>query len=211
MSDKPVIWIGSSRQDLREFPPAARRKAGFELQAVQRGESPSDFKPIPSVGPGNYEIRIRIGDAFRVFYVTRFEEGMYSTRSKKRPKKHPNVISKSGDNVTKRRKNHIARRVKSAEEKSIVRGSGNVFRDLGFSSPEAANLKIRADLMLDLRRFIQEQKWSQAEAAAFFAETQPRISNLFKGEISRFSVDKLINMLTRAGIKVRVQTNLQAA
>jgi predicted XRE-type DNA-binding protein len=82
---------------------------------------------------------------------------------------------------------------------------------LGFSALEAANLKIRANLMLDLRQFIQDKNWSQAEAAKFFGETQPRISNLLKGEISRFSVDKLINMLARAGIAVRVETKLQAA
>ena len=77
MNEKPVIWIGSSRENLREFPPEARRKAGFELQAVQRQQDPSDFKPIPSIGPGTYELRIQTGDAFRVFYLARFEEGVY--------------------------------------------------------------------------------------------------------------------------------------
>jgi predicted XRE-type DNA-binding protein len=50
-------------------------------------------------------------------------------------------------------------------------------------------------LLLDLRKYIRARGWTQAEAAAFFGETQPRISNLLKGEISRFSIDKLINML----------------
>jgi predicted XRE-type DNA-binding protein len=136
---------------------------------------------------------------------------MYSTRSRKRVKKHPSATSKSAGNVTRPRKNIVARQANLHDDKSVFRGSFNVFKDLGFDSPEAASLKIRADLMLDLRRFIQDQKWSQGEAAAFFRETQPRISNLLKGEISRFSVDKLINMLARAGIKVRVETDLKAA
>jgi predicted XRE-type DNA-binding protein len=93
----------------------------------------------------------------------------------------------------------------------VTRGSDNVFEDLGFDREEAANLKIRADLLLDLRQYIQARGWTQAQAAAFFGETQPRISNLLKGEISRFSIDKLINMLARAGIKVRVATEPQAA
>ena len=88
---------------------------------------------------------------------------------------------------------------------AVVHGSDNVFEDLGFEPAEAANLKIRADLMLDLRQCIQEHGWTQAQAAAFFGETQPRISNLMKGEISRFSVDKLIKMLARAGMRVRVE------
>ena len=84
----------------------------------------------------------------------------------------------------------------------ITRGKDNVFEDLGFEAGEAANLKVRADLMLDIRQYIQDQEWTQAEAATFFGETQPRISNLMKGEISRFSIDKLINMLARAGLRV---------
>lgn len=87
----------------------------------------------------------------------------------------------------------------------IVLGSDNIFQDLGFETEEAINLKIRADLMLDLRAYIQEQGWTQKQAAEFFGETQPRISNLINGEISRFSVDKLINMLGKAGMKVKVE------
>lgn len=75
------------------------------------------------------------------------------------------------------------------EDKSIKanRGSNNVFEDLGFDVQEAANLKVRADLMLDLRQYIQERGWTQEQAAAFFGETQPHISNLMNGEISRFN------------------------
>lgn len=88
----------------------------------------------------------------------------------------------------------------------VTQGSNNVFEDLGFEAEEAANLKIRADLLLDLRQYIMARGWTQAEAADFFGETQPRISNLLKGEISRFSIDKLINMLARAGVQVRLKT-----
>lgn len=89
-------------------------------------------------------------------------------------------------------------------EVEVVPESDNVFEDLGFDLEEAANLKIRADLMLDLRAFIQDKGWTQAQTAAFLGETQPRISNLMKGEINRFSVDKLINMLAKAGMQVKV-------
>lgn len=87
----------------------------------------------------------------------------------------------------------------------IVLGNNNVFEDLGFDAEEAINLKVRADLMLDLRSYIQKRGWTQKEAAEFLGETQPRISNLMKGEISRFSVDKLINLLGKAGMEVKVE------
>ena len=93
----------------------------------------------------------------------------------------------------------------------ITKGRDNVFEDVGFEKEEAANLKIRADLMLDLRQWIKEKGWTQAEAATFFGETQPRISNLMGGEVGRFSVDKLINMLVRAGMEVRVEVTRKAA
>ncbi len=93
----------------------------------------------------------------------------------------------------------------------ITPAKENIFEDLGFEKSEAANLKIRADLMLALKEYIQSQGWTQEQAAEFFAETQPRISNLMNGEISRFSIDKLINMLALAGMKVKVEVSLIAA
>ncbi len=52
MSDKPINWVGSSREDLSNFPTTARKKAGFQLSSVQKGQVPSDFKPIPTIGKG---------------------------------------------------------------------------------------------------------------------------------------------------------------
>ena len=93
----------------------------------------------------------------------------------------------------------------------VTQGSNNVFEDIGFDREEAASLKIRADLMLDLRKYIETKGWTQSQAATFFGESQPRISNLMQGDIRRFSVDKLINMLTLAGMQVEVYVKPQAA
>jgi predicted XRE-type DNA-binding protein len=92
----------------------------------------------------------------------------------------------------------------------VVKGSSNIFEDLGFERREAIHLKIRADLMLDLKRFIRSQNWSQAEAAKFFGETQPRISNLMNGDIDRFAIDKLVQMLSLANMEVRILVTPQA-
>lgn len=75
--DKPLYWLGSSRDDLCNFPEEARRKAGFQLRAIQRGQAPTDFKSMPAVGNGVEEIRIRIEDAYRIFYISRFDEAVY--------------------------------------------------------------------------------------------------------------------------------------
>jgi predicted XRE-type DNA-binding protein len=65
--------------------------------------------------------------------------------------------------------------------------------------------------MLDLRSFIQSNNWTQAEAAKFFGETQPRISNLMNGDIDRFSIDKLVQMLSQAGMDIRVLVTSKAS
>ncbi|MGQ0815048.1 MAG: type II toxin-antitoxin system RelE/ParE family toxin [Gemmatimonadota bacterium] len=77
MSKRPLLWVGSARQDLRAFPRPARRLAGHQLDRLQKGLDPVDFKAMPSVGPGVYEIRVRAQGAFRIFYVAKFKEGIY--------------------------------------------------------------------------------------------------------------------------------------
>lgn len=77
MPDKPLIWLGSSRRDLRVFPALARRLAGFQLRRVQYGLDPEDWKPMQTVGPGVREIRIHIAGAHRVFYVATRAEAIY--------------------------------------------------------------------------------------------------------------------------------------
>jgi predicted XRE-type DNA-binding protein len=79
------------------------------------------------------------------------------------------------------------------------RSTGNVFKDLGFSDDEAENLKIRADLMIELTKLIEAQKLTQTAAAELLGVTQPRVSDLIRGKIDRFSVDTLIEMLGHAG------------
>jgi phage-related protein len=75
---KPIEFLGSSRRSLAAFPDDARRTAGFQLDRVQRGLEPSDWKPLASIGPGVMEIRVRESNgAFRVICVARFEDAVY--------------------------------------------------------------------------------------------------------------------------------------
>jgi len=93
----------------------------------------------------------------------------------------------------------------------IIKSTGNVFRDLGFDKKEAANLLIRSKLMVEIKKFIERKKLTQAEAAKLFDVTQPRISDLKRGKIELFSVDSLIAMLSRAGMKVDVRVTKKRA
>lgn len=75
---KAIEWVGSSKQDLRDFPPEARQRAGYQLELIQEGDEPYDWKPMEGVGQGVREIRIKCKDgAFRVFYVVNRPDAIY--------------------------------------------------------------------------------------------------------------------------------------
>jgi predicted XRE-type DNA-binding protein len=86
----------------------------------------------------------------------------------------------------------------------IRRSSGNVFRDLGFRPADAENLKLRSELMIALGKLIETRSLTQVQAAALLGVSQPRISDLIRGKIDRFSLDTLVAMLGHAGVRVRL-------
>jgi len=89
-------------------------------------------------------------------------------------------------------------------KEKITRSSGNVFLDLGFPSEEAEYLKIRSTLMIHFRKTIEAKGMKQAEAAKLLGVTQPRVSDFYKGKIHLFSIDTLVDMLSRAGIHIKL-------
>ena len=89
--------------------------------------------------------------------------------------------------------------------------SESLFSELGFSPVEAENLRVRSNLMITLSQRIGQMGWTQVEAARHLDVTQPRISDLVRGKIDRFSVDTLIAMLGAAGVEVNVSARLMRA
>lgn len=74
---KPLEFVGSSQDDLRNFPAEARRDAGFQLNFVQVGQVPADWKSMKTVGSGAMEIRIHREGEWRIIYVAKFESAVY--------------------------------------------------------------------------------------------------------------------------------------
>ena len=79
MSDlTPIEFRGDSLDVLRQFPETARRRAGYQLDRVQRGQAPDDWKPMNDVGAGTREIRVRDERGiYRIMYVTKFSDTTY--------------------------------------------------------------------------------------------------------------------------------------
>ena len=88
----------------------------------------------------------------------------------------------------------------------VQRSSGNVFADMGFPREEAAHLLIRTDLMIQVSGLIEERGLTQKQAAKALGVTQPRISDLVRGRIELFSIDTLVDMLSRLGVAVVLKT-----
>lgn len=80
----------------------------------------------------------------------------------------------------------------------------NIFVDLGFDPAEAAVLQMRANLMSDLRKYIEDNELTQAAAAERLGIAQSRVSDLVRGKWEKFSLEMLITLEARVGRTVRV-------
>lgn len=74
---KTLHWVGDSRSVIKEFAVEARQLSGYQLDRLQRGEMPHDWKPMPSIGAGVNEIRVHAGNEYGIIYIAKFAEAIY--------------------------------------------------------------------------------------------------------------------------------------
>lgn len=111
--------MGTSLNDLRDFPADARKDAGFQLEQVQLGRDPDDWRPMPEVGVGTREIRIKTEDgAFRVFYVTKFGDEVHVLHSftKKTEKTELKDIKRGADRYKDAKRLYEQKRREGAQQ-----------------------------------------------------------------------------------------------
>ena len=82
---------------------------------------------------------------------------------------------------------------------------GSVLDDLGFSPPEALEIKVKAEIYRELLSYIQKKAYTQQELGALLGIHQPDVSNLLKGHVSRFSVSKLIRLAGKLNLGAQVK------
>lgn len=104
-----------------------------------------------------------------------------------------------GSRVSAHKVRATSKKMRSEEEPLVIESFDSVWDALGFSPLEAASLEARSELMLQLRQIIHESGWTQAEAAKRCGVSQPRINDLLRGKINKFSIDALVNMATLLG------------
>ncbi len=93
----------------------------------------------------------------------------------------------------------------SKAKEPVAETYASVWDAIADTPHEAANLRIRAALIADISRFVQNGGWTQTEAATRCGVTQPRINDLLRGRISRFSIDALVNIAASLGRVARVE------
>lgn len=86
----------------------------------------------------------------------------------------------------------------------VTPANGNVFADLGFEPEEAAKLKIKSQLMIEISAWIKEQQLKQEDAAKILGVSRPRVSDVMTGKIGKFTIDTLVDLLERTGKHVTV-------
>ena len=87
----------------------------------------------------------------------------------------------------------------------IVKGSRNVFLDLGFSPHEATVMLLRCELAEGLRRWMERGRLTQAQAARRLGVSQPRISEIARNKVDKLSLDYLVGLCSKAGVTVKVK------
>ena len=92
----------------------------------------------------------------------------------------------------------------------ITESCGDVFKDIGFSSGEAEILNIKSNLMSEIESYINDNSLTQEQAAGLMGVSRPRISDVVRGKIDKFTIDALINMLNRVGRHVVVTVDRAA-
>lgn len=95
--------------------------------------------------------------------------------------------------------------------RDITPADANIYEELGFPPGEAKNLLLRSKLMLAAKRLIEARGFTQAEAAELMGTSQPRISDLMRGQINQFTIDSLVNLLATAGVSVEIEIGETAA
>ena len=195
---KPIAFLGGSLDDLRGFPADARREAGYQLDRVQRGLDPDDWRPMPAIGAG---VRERAG-AFRVIYVATLADVVYVLHA----------FQKKTRQTAKRDVDLPASRLRGtvSEVAMTIEVFESVWDALEDTPTEAENMKLRSGLMIAITEAVSAWRVTQTDAARRLGVTQPRLNDLLRGRIGKFSLDALVAIAARAGLAVHLEITLAA-
>lgn len=217
---KPIVWVGSSKKDLRRFPDPVQRAVGRELLRVQFGGSPQSARVLRGFGgAGVLEIvEDHDSDTFRAVYTVKLSGAVYvlhtfQKKSRKRSETPKHVIELIRRRLAEAERIHRSRSddmpiKKTPDGIEYEESSGNVFADLGLPNPE--ELMAKALLSIAIERAIEQQGLTRASAAELIQCTEDELSRVIRGDLSDFLMDHLFRYLNALGMDVRIEVTPKA-
>jgi phage-related protein/predicted XRE-type DNA-binding protein len=204
-TDTPLEFMGTSREDLSEFPDEVKYCIGFALRTAQKGGKHSDAKPLKGFkGAGVLEIVSDFdGNTFRAVYTVRIKGVIYVLHAfqKKIQKGHFDSENRNREDQARIKRSLGGERMK--KKVRVTKSSGNVFADIGL--PNAAEHSIKADLVLRIAARIKSKGLTQAKAGSLLGLAQPDVSKLLRGHFAGYTYDRLFGYLNALGEKVCIE------
>jgi phage-related protein/predicted XRE-type DNA-binding protein len=198
---RPIIWAPRTLRELRSFPKKVKREFGRALQFAQAGDKHPAAKPLRGFGGGGIlEIVEDDRGSFRAVYVVLFKEAVYVLHvfSKEVEKGNRNVaVGCESD------QGEIEVGNAGARKEKWVRGSENVFVDLGFANADA--LSLETELLRRIIAIIREKGLSQRAAARVLGIDQPKVSALMNGKTRGYSIARMIRFLASLDQDVEIR------
>jgi phage-related protein/predicted XRE-type DNA-binding protein len=212
-STRKVSWIKAAWKDFSKFPQNSQERAGAALTMIGEGATPDIAKPLPGLGSGIWELAIKSrGDAFRVVYALQMGEDIWvihafqkkSTKGVATPKREIDLVKER----IKRLREQISMSTRKPAKIATVRGSGNVFRDLGRADAEV--LQLKALLAAEIVRALDEQGLTVRKAQSHTGIAAADFSRIRNADLKRFTVDRLMTVAKRLGRDLNVAVTVRA-
>jgi predicted XRE-type DNA-binding protein len=184
------------------IPKRRTQGSGLLVGKVQAGLEPADWKPLDDVGAGTEEIRIREASGiYREMYVAKFEEAIYQAGQ-----------DDCRGALSRRSQRDEGKEMKvDTEIRYVTKPGANLFKELGFTPDEAKRLQaasrkqindtrlLKHQLMEELSGWIAEHHLKQSQAAEILMVSRPRVSDVVNKKTAKFTIDTLVEMLSRVG------------
>ena len=213
---KPLVWISSAKKDLLACPADVQQVFGYALHVAQEGGTHRQTKAMKGFGgAGVLEIiEDDDGNTFRAVYTVKLAGTVYVLHVFQKKSRHGVATPKQDIDLIKARlriatENHQTSRtlakIRTLTMARIEKSSGNVFEDLGF--PDAATHQIKAALVSQIAKLIDDQGLSQTKAAERMGMAQPDVSKMLRGLFRPISLERLLQCVTALGGDVEISVN----
>lgn len=200
---KPLFWLGSSKKDLRALPDEVQDTFGFALHMAQEGKKHEQAKPLKGFGSaGVLEVveDFRSG-TYRAVYTVKVGKAIYVLHPEEVDSRHRNTQTRYGSDSGKIESGGNSRQ-RSSKMIEIEKSSSNVYADL--ESPDAGEMLVKARLASKIGEIIKHRHLTQQQAADILGMTQPKLSNMLRGQFRGVSEAKMLECLNRLGRDVQI-------